>query len=522
MSRPEKEILDRLGDEGLARALADLLDQNRLVRLANGCGLKYPGMRTRSQKRDRILTDLVQRAGQESSARKAILRALQKETRAAAREWSALSPDERQQRLADDTFLLSNGQLARHLVMLAASTDAADHEGLKLLLARQKELGRAGADPAKSPAARPSRETTRLNRRITELQKKVQHLENQLGKSRESEKTIKRELVQRKSELAKALTQADRLSKEMEKSRLQLQRARARSKAGSVREADATQVAKAVKQLAAGQKKLAQRIERLAAAPAAPETPSERSIQSLAESLSMLQAELTAMRRESKRLATAQNKRIDALRTRIEEGATALRPRATRNGDERVGVFIDVQNMYYGARRLKGKLDFDALLQAAVRDRRLIQANAYVVESAEIDQSGFIAILRKLAIDVRRKTLQVRADGSMKGDWDMDLALDILDAAPDLDVVVLVSGDGDFTSLVQRVKRIGPRVEVIGFPRNTAKSLLEAADEFQPLNRKFMIYTDSAKARTARRAKRTAKKRPAAKGAPGKPADEPA
>jgi uncharacterized LabA/DUF88 family protein len=71
----------------------------------------------------------------------------------------------------------------------------------------------------------------------------------------------------------------------------------------------------------------------------------------------------------------------------------------------------------------------------------------------------------------------------------MELALDILDAAANLDVVVLVSGDGDFTSLVKRVKRIGPRVEVIAFPRNTAKSLLEAADRFQPLDRKFMIRT---------------------------------
>jgi uncharacterized LabA/DUF88 family protein len=82
----------------------------------------------------------------------------------------------------------------------------------------------------------------------------------------------------------------------------------------------------------------------------------------------------------------------------------------------------------------------------------------------------------------------------MKGDWDMELALDVLDAAAGLDVVVLVSGDGDFTSLVQRVKRMGPRVELFGFPRNTAKSLLEAADDYQPLNRKFMIYAASTKA----------------------------
>jgi uncharacterized LabA/DUF88 family protein len=145
-----------------------------------------------------------------------------------------------------------------------------------------------------------------------------------------------------------------------------------------------------------------------------------------------------------------------------------------------VAVFVDVQNMYYGARQLKGKLDFDALLAAVVRDRRLIKATAYVVESKEIDQSGFIAMLEQRAIDVRRKTLKVRSDGSMKGDWDMEMALDILDAAGNLDVVVLVSGDGDFTSLVHRVKAMGPKVEVIAFPRN----------HFQPLDRKFMIRTE--------------------------------
>jgi uncharacterized LabA/DUF88 family protein len=109
---------------------------------------------------------------------------------------------------------------------------------------------------------------------------------------------------------------------------------------------------------------------------------------------------------------------------------------------------------------------------------------------------------------VRRKTLQIRADGSMKGDWDMELALDILDAATNLDVVVLVSGDGDFTSLVKRVKSMGPRVEVFGFPRTTAKSLVGAADHYQPLDRKFMIYRRrTTRASSGGRGSETAKKR---------------
>ncbi|MCP3977937.1 MAG: NYN domain-containing protein [bacterium] len=209
------------------------------------------------------------------------------------------------------------------------------------------------------------------------------------------------------------------------------------------------------------------------------------------ETVEALKKELSSLRRESTKISEDQTKRLDELSTTVAstQRQTPKKKRARSSGSAaRVGVFVDVQNMYYAARRLKGKLDFDALLKAAVRDRRLVQPTAYVVESKEIDQSGFIAMLEQRAIEVRRKTLSVRADGSMKGDWDMELALDILDAAPRLDVVVLVSGDGDFTSLVKRVKQMGPRVEVIGFPRNTAKSLLEAADHFTPLDRKFMIY----------------------------------
>jgi uncharacterized LabA/DUF88 family protein len=206
------------------------------------------------------------------------------------------------------------------------------------------------------------------------------------------------------------------------------------------------------------------------------------------------------LRRERKKDIQDQARRLDevaagvqAARNAMEASPKATRAAARKKGEpERVGIFIDVQNMYYSARQLKGKLDFDALLQACVLDRRLIQASAYVVESKEIDQSGFIAMLQQRAIEVRRKTLKVRADGSMKGDWDMEMALDILDMAPKLDVVVLVSGDGDFTSLVRRVKTMGPKVEVVAFPRNTAKSLLEAADRFHPLDRRSMIRTEVA------------------------------
>ena len=91
MSRPTKEVFERLGTRGLSRVLDDLLDQNRLVRLANTCGLEYPGMRTRSQKRQRIISDLVKRTSQQQATRTAVYRVLKKETRAIANNWISMS-----------------------------------------------------------------------------------------------------------------------------------------------------------------------------------------------------------------------------------------------------------------------------------------------------------------------------------------------------------------------------------------------------------------------------------------------
>lgn len=490
MSRPEEELLERLGNEGLKRVLADLLDRPRLVRLANACGLKYPGMRTLSQNRKRVLADLVGRAQEHADTRRAILRALQKETRAAQKEWNGLSAEDKAARLGDQNFLLRKGNLGLHLYFLAMAQP--DGNGYESLLARQQLLKIAeNGTETKTKASPASRTESRLKKKIAELEKKVVHLEGQISRSRESERNFKRDLIQRKGELAEARMLTERLSRELAQSQAALRQASVAKQSNAQSKESLGQLAKAVKRLATEQAKLGREIGKLPV-----KAPKARPIKlaPVTDSIQAVQKDLAAFRRDHKRKLVEQNGRVEELRAQLskqDELLKAVQPkRRTRvkPGEERVGVFIDVQNMYYGARQLKGKLDFDALLQAAVLDRRLIQATAYVVESKEIDQSGFIALLQQRALDVRRKTLRVRADGSMKGDWDMELALDILEGAPDLDVVVLVSGDGDFTSLVKRVKKMGPKVEVIGFPRTTAKSLVGAADRFHPLDSKFMIY----------------------------------
>jgi uncharacterized LabA/DUF88 family protein len=502
MARTEREVVTRLGTIGLSRALNDLLDQARVIRLANAVGLAYPGMRTQSQKRARLIADLAEKAGRDDAAGLAVIRTLRKETAAAAKEWTALAPDARRARLTDPGGAASNGRLGAYLFVAAsAAPEPSIEEALNDLLRQvdAPEPSEPGSGHA-STRESPSKEAQRLRKKCAELQKKVRYLEGQIAKTRDVEKANKRDLLQRKGELAEARMLAERLRKELEENRGAATEPRAPAKAPAL--IGIEEIDQSVKRLATEQRRLAHRIEKMTDAPRPATAALSESMKPLIDGLSELQRDVAALRRERKKDIQDQAKRLDemaagvqAARHAVEASPKATRSAARKKGEpERVGVFIDVQNMYYSARQLKGKLDFDALLQACVLDRRLIQASAYVVESKEIDQSGFIAMLQQRAIEVRRKTLKVRVDGSMKGDWDMEMALDILDMAPKLDVVVLVSGDGDFTSLVRRVKTMGPKVEVVAFPRNTAKSLLEAADRFHALDRRAMIRTEVAQA----------------------------
>lgn len=156
--------------------------------------------------------------------------------------------------------------------------------------------------------------------------------------------------------------------------------------------------------------------------------------------------------------------------------------------DQRVGIFVDVQNMFYAAKHLyNSKLNFNKLLDSVARDRPLVRAIAYIVQTPEIDQSNFLAMLRSNGYEIRAKELKQRPDGSSKGDWDMGLALDALAMCERLDVIAIVSGDGDFVDLVNFLKARGVRVEVYSFAYSTAEELRHAATEYFQMGSEMVI-----------------------------------
>lgn len=155
-----------------------------------------------------------------------------------------------------------------------------------------------------------------------------------------------------------------------------------------------------------------------------------------------------------------------------------------KHKEQRVGIFVDVANMYYSAKNLfSTKVNFAEVLKIGIADRRLIRAIAYVVKADSPEEQGFFDALAGQGFEVRMKDLQVFLGGQKKGDWDVGITVDAITLADRLDVVVLVSGDGDYVPLVQYLRyNKGCRVEAMGFGRSTSSKLKEIVDEFIDLS----------------------------------------
>jgi uncharacterized protein (TIGR00288 family) len=160
-----------------------------------------------------------------------------------------------------------------------------------------------------------------------------------------------------------------------------------------------------------------------------------------------------------------------------------------KHSGQRVGVLIDVQNLYHSARRLyQARVNFSEILKTSVNKRNLIRAFAYVVKTKTGEEKAFFEALVKLGIETRVRDLQEFYGGAKKADWDVGIVIDAIRIAPSVDTLVLVSGDGDFISLVEYLKNQGKRVEVIAFGRSTSARLKEVADEFIDLEEAIKKY----------------------------------
>lgn len=162
-----------------------------------------------------------------------------------------------------------------------------------------------------------------------------------------------------------------------------------------------------------------------------------------------------------------------------------------KHKNQRVGIFIDTQNLYHSAKNLYGaKVNFDQVVKDGLAGRSLTRAVAYVTTTESGEEKNFFEALEKMGIETKTKNLQIFAGGAKKANWDIDLAVDSIKLAPKLDAVILVTGDGDFVSLVEYLQNVGCQVEVICFGKSSSSKLIEASDDFIDLDenpKKYLI-----------------------------------
>jgi uncharacterized LabA/DUF88 family protein len=159
--------------------------------------------------------------------------------------------------------------------------------------------------------------------------------------------------------------------------------------------------------------------------------------------------------------------------------------------EQRVGVFVDVQNLYYTARNVyNARVNFTAILKDAVGERPLVKAIAYGIKADMPEEQKFFDALEKAGFEVRLKDLQSFYGGAKKGDWDVGIVMDIIKMNPKLDVVVLASGDGDFIPLLEYLQVLGQRVELVSFGKSTSTKMRELVDNYLDLDtdpRKYLM-----------------------------------
>ena len=158
---------------------------------------------------------------------------------------------------------------------------------------------------------------------------------------------------------------------------------------------------------------------------------------------------------------------------------------------KKIAIFADVQNIYYTTRDVYGRsFNYRKLWQKIAQQGEIVSAMAYAINKGDDQQIKFQDALKHIGFEVKLKPYIQRSDGSAKGDWDVGIAIDVMEAAAsgDVNTIILLSGDGDFDLLLKKVSQTyGMTTEAFGVAKLTAGSLIEAANVFHPIHQDLLI-----------------------------------
>lgn len=161
---------------------------------------------------------------------------------------------------------------------------------------------------------------------------------------------------------------------------------------------------------------------------------------------------------------------------------------------QRVSLFVDVQNLFYAARQqFNAKVDYARLVKELVAGRQLIRAVAYIVEKADVDQTGFYEALERCGFELvikqstPRQNIKTDKPVVRNNIINVDLTLGAVNAASRTDVVVIISGDGTYTPLAYWLLERGVSVEIASFEQAVSSELKDVADKFIPIQQAWTI-----------------------------------
>ncbi len=156
---------------------------------------------------------------------------------------------------------------------------------------------------------------------------------------------------------------------------------------------------------------------------------------------------------------------------------------------KKIAVFVDVQNIYYTTRQAYGRqFNYRNLWQRISAEGEIVSAIAYAIHRSDDKQLKFQDALKHIGFTVKLKPYIQRSDGSAKGDWDVGIAIDVMEIAKDVDTVVLLSGDGDFDLLLDKISNdYGVSTEVYGVPALTANSLIDSASTYHRIEDDLLL-----------------------------------
>jgi uncharacterized LabA/DUF88 family protein len=155
----------------------------------------------------------------------------------------------------------------------------------------------------------------------------------------------------------------------------------------------------------------------------------------------------------------------------------------------KIAIFVDVQNIYYTTRDTYSRqFNYKKLWEIISAQGEIVCANAYATHRGDEKQLKFQNALKHIGFTVKLKPFIQRSDGSAKGDWDVGITIDVMETAKDVDTVILLSGDGDFGLLLEKIKQdYNVNAEVYGVPALTANNLIETANAFHPIKEDLLL-----------------------------------